>query len=104
MTNGSKFEQRKQINRALKPWGVRILNLSRTLYSQKVPQRYLKYIFFHIYSDIQDSLMFISRVVPTPKFRSIDVIMDYVIYFHQVDFTLLPIASVVVGAEVSNLT
>jgi len=29
---------------------------------------------------------------------------NYVIFFHQVDFTLLPIASVVVEAEVSNLT
>jgi len=29
MTNGSKFKQRKQINRALKPGDVRILNLSR---------------------------------------------------------------------------
>jgi len=27
------------------------------------------------YSDIQDSLKFFSRLVPTPKFRSIDVIM-----------------------------
>jgi len=44
--------------------------------SQKVPQRYPKiYIFIYIFSDIQDSLKFISRVVPNPKFRSIDVIM-----------------------------
>jgi len=28
MTNGSKFEPRKQINKALKPGSVRILNLS----------------------------------------------------------------------------
>jgi len=35
----------------------------------------LKFFFFHIYSDIQDGLKFISGVVPTPKFRSIDVIM-----------------------------
>jgi len=31
MTNGSKFESREQMNRALKPEGVRILNLSRTI-------------------------------------------------------------------------
>jgi len=29
--------------------------------------------FFHVYSDIQDSLKFISRVVPAPKFRFVDV-------------------------------
>jgi len=31
MTNGSKFEPRKQMNRVLKPGGVRILNLLRTI-------------------------------------------------------------------------
>jgi len=31
MTNGSKFEPREEINRALKPGGVKILNLSRTI-------------------------------------------------------------------------
>jgi len=31
MTNGSKFDPRKQMNRALKPGVVRILNLSRTI-------------------------------------------------------------------------
>jgi len=31
MPNGSKFELRKQMNKALKPGGVRILNLSRTI-------------------------------------------------------------------------
>jgi len=31
MTNGSKLEPRKQMNRALKPGGVRILNLSQTI-------------------------------------------------------------------------
>jgi len=31
MTNGSKFEPREQINRALKPGDVRMLNLSRTI-------------------------------------------------------------------------
>jgi len=35
----------------------------------------LKYMFFHIHSDIQVSLKFISNVVPTPKFLSIDVNM-----------------------------
>jgi len=70
----------------------------------------LKYIyFFYIYSDIQHSLSkLISRVFSTSKFRAINVIMhiykNYVIFFHQVDLTLLPSASVVVGAEVSNLT
>jgi len=63
-----------------------------------------------MYSDIKDSLKFISRVVPTPKFLSINVIMtsyiykNYVIFFHEVDFTLLLFASVVVGAGVSNWT
>jgi len=31
MTNGSKFEPRKQMNRVLKPESVRILNLSQTV-------------------------------------------------------------------------
>jgi len=30
MTNGSKFEAKKQVNRVLTPGVVRILNLSRT--------------------------------------------------------------------------
>jgi len=32
MTNGSKFESKKQMNRALIPRGVRILNRSRTIH------------------------------------------------------------------------
>jgi len=70
-----------------------------------VPQWYLN--FFHIYSDIQDSLKLLSTVVPISKFRSIDVIMKSHLQklrdiFCQADFTLLLSAAVVVGAEVSN--
>jgi len=32
-------------------------------------------IFFHMYSNIQDSLKFISRLIPITKFRSVDIIM-----------------------------
>jgi len=32
MTNGLKFESREQMNRALKPGAVRILNLLRTIF------------------------------------------------------------------------
>jgi len=31
MTNGSKFEPKQQMNKAVKPGGVRILNLSWTI-------------------------------------------------------------------------
>jgi len=31
MSNGPKFEPREQMNRVLKPEGVRMLNLSRTI-------------------------------------------------------------------------
>jgi len=46
-------------------------------------------------------------VVSTPKFRSIDVtsyLQKLRHIFYQVDFTLLLIASVMVGAEVLTLT
>jgi len=57
------------------------------------------------YNDIQDSLKFLSRVIPTPKFRSIDVFMTVIFskitsYFPSSEFYF--IASVVVGAEVLN--
>jgi len=43
MTNGSKFESREQMNRALKPGGVRMLNLSQTiLQSLCCPDFYFK--------------------------------------------------------------
>jgi len=46
MTNGSKFEPREQMNRALKPRGVGLLNLSRTiLESLCCPDFYFKCFF-----------------------------------------------------------
>jgi len=45
-TNGSKFEPRKQMNRALTPGDIRILNLSRTiLQCLCCPNFYFKYFF-----------------------------------------------------------
>jgi len=46
MTNGSKFEPREQMNRALKPRGVRMLNFLRTIFqSLCCPDFYFKCFF-----------------------------------------------------------
>jgi len=64
----------------------------------KTGKRDLKYIFFHL----TDDLKFLARVVLTPKMWFINVKLRHI--FRRVYFTLLPIVSVVIVAEISNLT
>jgi len=70
---------------------VSLSSLSAADFQQETNQ----YI-FQLYSDVNDGLKFLARILLNPKFRSINIIMTSYLQklrhiFCQVDFTLLPI-------------